>query len=81
MQPDESPLGLLRTENEQINPAIILADQLMRREATELLSVEEVSEAENILAIGTQEIEAIESHQKAFQKSRPSAIDYVPVGF
>lgn len=81
MQPDESPLELLRAENEQINPAIILAERLMRREVTELLSVEEVNEAENILAIGTEEIEAIESHVTAFQKSTASAIDYVPIGF
>ena len=81
MQPDESPLELLRAENEQINPAIILADQLMRREASELLTVEEVNEAENILAIGTQEIEVIEFHRKAFQKSPASAFDYVPLGF
>ncbi|MBK6588048.1 MAG: hypothetical protein IPG22_07120 [Acidobacteria bacterium] len=81
MPPDESPHELLRAENEQINPAIILAERLMRREATELLSVEEVSEAEKILAIGTQEIETIESHRKAFQKSPASAIDYIPVGF
>jgi len=81
MLPDEAPLVLLRAENEQINPAIILAERLMRREATELLSVEEVSEAENILTIGTQEIETIESHRKAFQKSPASAIDYVPIGF
>jgi len=81
MQPDESPLELLRAEIEQINPAIILADQLMRREASELLTVEEVNEAENILAISTQEIEAVESHRKAFQKSPASAIDYLPNGF
>ena len=81
MQPDESPLELLRTENEQINPAIILAERLMRREASELFTVEEVNAAENILAIGTQEIEAMESHRKAFQKSPASAIDYLPLGF
>ncbi len=81
MQPDESPLELLRAEIEQINPAIILADQLMRREASELLTVEEVNDAENILDIGTQEIEAVESHRKAFQKSPASAIDYLPIGF
>ncbi|MEQ1604733.1 MAG: hypothetical protein ABL999_07675 [Pyrinomonadaceae bacterium] len=81
MQPDESPLELLRTENEQINPAIILAERLMRREAAELLTVEEVEEAESVLAIGTQEIEAMESHLKAFLKSPASAMDYVPVGF
>ena len=81
MPVDDSPLNLLRDEDERINPAIILAERLMRREAAELLSVEEVNEAENILAIGTQEIEAIESHRKAFQKSPASSIDYVPVGF
>lgn len=81
MQPNETPLELLRAENEQINPAIILAERLMRREAAELLTVDEVNEAENILDIGTQEIEAIESHRKAFQKTPASAIDYVPVGF
>ena len=81
MQPDESPLELLRAEIEQINPAIILADQLMRREASELLTVEDVNAAENILAIGTREIEAVESHRKAFQKSPASAIDYLPIGF
>lgn len=81
MQPDESPLELLRAETEQINPAIILAERLMRREAAELLTVEEVEEAEYVLTIGTQEIEAIESHRKAFQKSQATSIDYVPVGF
>ena len=79
--PDESPLELLRAEAEQINPAIILAERLMRREASELLTVAEVNEAENILAIGTQEIEAIESHRKAFRTSPASAIAYVPIGF
>lgn len=81
MQPDDSPLKLLRVETEQINPAIILAERLMRRDATELFSVEEVNEAESILSIGTQEIEAIESHLKAFLKTPPSAANYVPVGF
>ena len=81
MQPDESPFEVLRAEIEQINPAIILAERLMRREAAELLSVEEVNEAENILTIGTQEIEVIESHRKAFQKTPASAIDYIPTGF
>lgn len=81
MSTDDSPLQLLRVEDERINPAIILADKLMRRDAEELLTVEEVSEAENVLAIGTQEIEAIEFHRKAFLKTPASAIDYVPLGF
>lgn len=81
MTVDDSPIQLLRDEDERINPAIILADRLMRRDAEELLTVEEVSEAEQILAIGTQEIEAIEFHHKAFLKTPASAINYIPLGF
>lgn len=81
MLADDSPLDLLRAEDEQVNPAIILADRLMRRDAEQLLTVEEVTEAEKVLAIGTQEIEAIEFHCKAFLKTPASAIDYVPLGF
>ncbi len=81
MSTDDSPLQLLRDENERVNPAIILADKLMRRDAEKLLTVEEVTEAEEVLAIGTQEIEAIEFHRKAFLKTPASAIDYVPLGF
>ena len=81
MKVDDSPLQLLRDEDERINPAIILAERLMRRDAEQLLTVEEVIEAEKVLAIGTQEIEAIEFHRKAFLKTPASAIDYVPLGF
>ena len=81
MSTDDSPLQLLRDEDERVNPAIILADRLMRRDAEKLLTVEEVTEAEEVLAIGTQEIEAIEFHRKAFLKTPAAAIDYVPLGF
>lgn len=81
MPGDDSPLELLRAEDERINPAIILAERLMRQDAEKLLTVEEVSEAEKVLAIGTQEIEAVEFHRKAFLKTPASAVDYVPLGF
>lgn len=81
MPGDDSPLHFLRAASEQVNPAITLADRLMRRDAEKLLTVEEVSEAEKVLAIGTQEIETVEFHRKAFLKTPASAIDYVPIGF
>ncbi|HMO79506.1 MAG TPA: hypothetical protein PKD24_01825 [Pyrinomonadaceae bacterium] len=74
-------MKLLRAEDERVNPAIILAEGLMQRDAERLLTVEEVSEAETVLAIGTQEIETVEFHRKAFLKTPASAIDYVPLGF
>ncbi len=81
MPVDDSPVSILRAEPERINPAIVLADNLMRRDAEELLTVEEVAEAESVLAIGNDEIEAIESRRKAFLKTPASPIDYIPLGF
>ena len=34
-----------------------------------------------MITVGTDEIEAIEAHLKAFLKTPPSAVNYVPVGF
>lgn len=78
---DILPVDQLRGEPERINPAIVLAENLMRREPERLLTVEEVQEAETIMALGTQEIETVESHRRAFLKTPPSAVDYAPVGF
>lgn len=77
----ESPFKILLGETEQINPAIILADELMRRDAADLLSVAEVIKAEKVIEIGTCEIETIDGHRKAFLKSPPTPIRYVPCGF
>lgn len=78
---DSLPIEQLRGEPERINPAIVLAEKLMRREPERLLTVEEVQEAEAILAVGTQEIETVELHRRAFLKTPASAVYYVPVGF
>lgn len=81
MRLEDSPLDLLKAEIEQINPAIILAEKLMRRNADALLSVEEVAEAERTLDLGASEIEQVEFHHKAFLQTPASAVDYVPIGF
>lgn len=77
----DNPLSMLDCEIEQLNPAIILADELMRRDASELLSVEEVARAEEVLEIGSREIEAIDCHRNAFLKCRPTPLEHVPCGF
>ena len=77
----KSPLEILLGETEQLNPAIILADELMRRDAAELLSIPEIAKAEKVLEIGAHEIETIEGHRKAFLKSPPTPVRYVPSGF
>lgn len=75
------PLAILIKEPQQLNPAIILAEELMRRDAAELLSVEEVAAAEKVLEIGASEIQAIEHHKAAFLKSRATSAIYVTHGF
>ena len=77
----KSPVYVLLGETEQINPAIILADELMRRDAAELLSLEEVAKAEEVLEVGAREIETIDCHRKAFLKCPPTPLQYVPCGF
>lgn len=77
----QSPLEVLLGESEQINPAIILADELMRRDAAELLTVAEIAQAEKVLEVGAREIETIDGHRKAFLKSPATPIRYVPCGF
>lgn len=77
----DSPLEILLGETEQLNPAIILADELMRRDAAELLTVAEIANAEKVLEIGAREIETIDGHRKAFLKSPATPNRYLPRGF
>ncbi len=77
----ETPVDILASEPETINPAIILADQLMRREVADLLTVAEIKHAEQVLEVGTREIETIERHKAAFLKSPATCAAYIPCGF
>ena len=78
---DSSPLDILIGETEQINPAILLAEEFMRRDAAELLSAEDIERAEKILLVGSNEIETIKRPEAAFGRSpaNPSAV--LPIGF
>ena len=77
----ETPLEILCGETEQINPAILLADELMRKGAAELLSTEDIEQAESVLLYSRQEIENVQRQLSALINSRASASVYVPVGF
>lgn len=76
-----TPFEVLCAEAEQINPAIILAEDLMRRDAAELLSTEDIRRAEEVLQIGAREIEIIDRYLGALAKSAASPSTQVPVGF
>ncbi len=76
-----SLLELLIDEVEQINPAILLAEEFMRSDAEELLSAEDINRSEEILRIGRMEIDVINRQIKAFQNSSASPSARLSVGF
>ncbi|HMO80010.1 MAG TPA: hypothetical protein PKD24_04395 [Pyrinomonadaceae bacterium] len=78
---DESPRELLAAENEQVNPAVLLAEEFMRRDAADLLGVEDIKRAEEILNIGRMEIETLQRHLAAFGGLPATPSDNIPTGF
>ena len=76
-----SPLELLIDEVEEINPAILLAEELMRRDAEELLSAEDINRAEEVLHIGRTEIDIINRQISALVRSSASPSARLPIGF
>ena len=72
---------VLRESPEQINPAIILADELMRKDITEGLGFEDLERAEKTLALSRREIERVEQQFVALVKTPPAPSSKIPVGF
>lgn len=77
----ETPFEILAAEPESINPAILLADKLMRRKAVHVLTIEEIIDAKKILEAGTDEIRTVERHRDIFVKTTPESGSQIPVGF
>ncbi|HLA94197.1 MAG TPA: hypothetical protein VK612_00645 [Pyrinomonadaceae bacterium] len=77
----ETPLAILTGETERVNPAILLAEEFMRRDAADLLSAEDVDRAEEVLKEGRMEIETIRLQIAAFVRSSPSPSIQTPTGF
>lgn len=77
----ETPLAVLTGETEQVNPAILLAEQFMRRDAADLLSADDISRAEDILNEGRMEIETMGRQIAAFVRSSSSPSTQTPTGF
>ena len=78
---ETSSLEILRSEAEQINPAILLADELMRKDASELLSTEEIELAQTVVTYGRHEIENVQRQLVALISTPASSSAYIPLGF
>ncbi|HMQ04386.1 MAG TPA: hypothetical protein PKD26_10760 [Pyrinomonadaceae bacterium] len=81
MMDGRSPLEILIEEGEQINPAILLAEEFMRRDAADLLVAEEIQRAEEILYNARTEIDLIRRQVTAFERSPAHPSPELPLGF
>lgn len=76
-----SPFEVLCEADERINPAIILAEELMRKDVYFALEFDDLERAEQTLAASRFEIERVESQFSALVKSTPAASQEIPIGF
>lgn len=77
----ESPFEILCAADEQINPAILLAEELMLKGMAEAFDFAEIERAEEILHISREEISRIENHITSLVKTPPTPASAIPVGF
>lgn len=78
---EESPFACLCRESEQINPAIILAEKLMRKNLGAAFDDEDLRQAEETINASRKEIERVGSQFAALVKSPAFAGEQIPVGF
>ena len=76
-----TPFEFLCNESEQINPAILLAEELMRKDIAEILDFDDLARAEKTLAVSRREIEAVINGFEALTKTPAMASEQIPIGF
>lgn len=78
---EATPFEILCGESEQINPAIILAEKLMRKDLSETFDCEEIRQAEETINASRREIGRVESHFAALVKTPAFTGSKIPIGF
>lgn len=78
---EQSPFEILCEEPEQINPAILLAEEMMRQGLGETLDFEDIRRAEDAISASRFEIGRVESQFVALVKTPAVASAKSPVGF
>lgn len=77
----QSPFEILCEEPERINPAILLADEMMRKQLGETIDFEDIRRAEETINASRFEIARVESQFVALVKTPAFAGAKIPVGF
>lgn len=76
-----SPFEILCAAEERINPAILLAEELMLKAMTERFDFAEIEQAEEILVVAREEISRTETHFTALVKTPATPAASIPLGF
>lgn len=76
----QSPFEMLCEADEQINPAIVLAEELMRKDIIGGMEFADIEEAEKTLLVAREKIEKIERHFAQLVKTPPQASRRIPIG-
>jgi len=77
----QSPFQILCGEPERINPAILLAEEMMRKQLGETIDFDDIRRAEEIVNASRFEIVRVESQFVALVKTPAAASAKIPVGF
>lgn len=77
----ETPFEILCNSDEQINPAIILAEDLMRKGMAEAFDFAEIERVEEVLNYAREEINKIENQFTALVKTPSVPARSIPLGF
>ena len=72
---------MLCEAGEQVNPAIILAEELMRKDLRRGMDYADIEQAEKTLLVARDEIEKVERHFSKIVKTPPYPSGHIPTGF
>ena len=74
-------MEILSAQEERINPAILLAEELMRKDIAEILDYDDLELAEITLAEAKDEINRVAAQFEAASKTPATASEQIPIGF
>ena len=72
---------MLCEAGEQVNPAIILTEELMRKDLRRGMDYADIEQAEKTLLVARDEIEKVERHFSKIVKTPPQPGGLIPAGF
>lgn len=78
---EPTPFEILCASVEQINPAILLAEELMRKGIKDVLDTGDLERAEEVLIFSREEINKVETQFTALVKTPTEPNKFVPIGF